>query len=85
MADEFLHAATQAPQPIQAEDKNASSASSFAIGILFASSASPVSTATYPPDEMMRSNAFLSTDKSLITGNEVIRTKKLEIKLNYDI
>jgi len=37
MALEFLQAATQAPQPIQAADKNASSAFSFGTGMLLAS------------------------------------------------
>lgn len=44
MADEFLHAATQAPQPIQEAAAKESSALSLSIGIAFASTALPVFT-----------------------------------------
>ena len=42
IADEFLQAATHAPQPMHAEERNASSANSFSIVIELASGASPV-------------------------------------------
>ena len=44
IAEEFLQAATHAPHPIQADDRKASSASSFFTGNVFASHAPPVST-----------------------------------------
>ena len=70
MAEEFLQAATQAPHPIHAEERNASSAFSFSIVIEFASGASPVLAETYPPEEINLTKAFQSTDRSLITGND---------------
>ena len=42
IAEEFLQAATQAPQPMQADERNASSAYSFSMEIVLASGASPV-------------------------------------------
>ena len=41
IADEFLHEATHAPQPIQAAALKASSASGFGIGVAFASTVFP--------------------------------------------
>src|SRR5688572_18797646 len=46
IADAFLQAATQAPQPIQAAESKASSAIFFGIGISFASGTPPVLTET---------------------------------------
>ena len=46
IADAFLHAATHAPQPMQAAAANAASASGFGTGRLFASRALPVFTET---------------------------------------
>src|SRR5262245_14587826 len=46
MADAFLQAATQAPQPMQAAASKALSASSFGIGIALPSGAPPVETET---------------------------------------
>ena len=70
MADEFLHVATHAPQPIHVAASNASSASSLLIGIELASWVLPdVLTEIYPPDCCILSKAVLSTTKSLITGN----------------
>src|SRR6185436_9641925 len=73
MALEFLQAATQAPQPMQAAALKASSALSLLIRILFASLALPVFTDTNPPADMMRSKEERSTAKSLITGNAALR------------
>src|SRR6185503_6203238 len=69
MADEFLHAATQAPQPIQAAAAKALSAFDFSIGIALPSTDTPELTEINPPAWMMRSNAVRSTTRSLITGN----------------
>ena len=41
MADEFLHAATHAPQPMQAAALNASSASGLGMGVALASTVFP--------------------------------------------
>ena len=50
MAEEFLHVATQAPQPIQVAASNALSAFSLLIGSALASWVFPeVFTDTYPP------------------------------------
>src|SRR5690606_584923 len=46
IADAFLQAATQAPQPIQVAASNASSAIFFGMGISFASGTPPVFTET---------------------------------------
>src|SRR5215510_8000992 len=46
IAEAFLHAATQAPQPMQAASSKASSASSFGIGMALPSGAPPVETET---------------------------------------
>src|SRR5690606_12024184 len=68
MADEFLHAATQAPQPIQAAAAKEPSALSFSIGMALASTALPVFTDIYPPACMILSKALRSTTRSFITG-----------------
>src|SRR5689334_16033897 len=68
IAELFLHAATQAPQPIQAAAANDRSAFSFSMGMAFPSTAFPVFTDMYPPASIMRSNAVRSTIRSLITG-----------------
>lgn len=73
MADEFLHAATQAPQPMHAAALNALSASSLGIGMLLASTEFPVFTEINPPAEMIRSKAERSTAKSFITGKAEAR------------
>src|SRR5215203_2865136 len=67
-AEEFLHAATQAPQPMQAAAPNEASALSFSIGRALPSTALPVLTEMNPPAWMIRSNEVRSTTKSLITG-----------------
>ena len=73
IADEFLHAATQAPQPMQVAASNASSAISFPIGRLFASCAFPVFTEINPPADIILSKDDLSTAKSLMTGKAAAR------------
>ncbi len=73
MAEAFLQAATQAPQPMQAAAMNASSAFSLAIGRLLASCALPVLTDTKPPAEIMRSKDERSTTKSFMTGKATAR------------
>src|SRR5690606_17441899 len=73
MAEEFLQAATQAPQPMQVADSNASSATTFGIGMPFASGTPPVLTFTYPPACWILSNAVRSTARSLITGKAEAR------------
>src|SRR6185295_18039182 len=49
MAEEFLQAATHAPQPMQVAASNASSATFLGMGISLASGTPPVLTETYPP------------------------------------
>ena len=49
MADPFLHAAAQAPQPIHAAASIAKSASSLGMAIALASGTPPVFTETNPP------------------------------------
>src|SRR5690606_17337939 len=49
IADEFLHAATQAPHPMQAAASKALSANVFATAISLASGTPPVLTEMYPP------------------------------------
>ena len=68
MAEAFLHAATHAPQPMQAAASIAVSASVLAMGRALPSGAPPVLTETKPPAWMMRSNALRSVTKSLSTG-----------------
>src|SRR5690554_5652816 len=70
IADEFLQAATQAPQPIHAAASKALSASTLGTGIALPSMVFPlVFTDTKPPDCMILSKAERSTTRSLITGN----------------
>src|ERR1700744_2566509 len=69
IAEAFLQAATQAPQPIQVAELKASSAITLGISISLASGTPPVFTDTKPPDCWIRSNAERSTAKSFITGN----------------
>src|SRR5690606_11682606 len=61
MADPFLQAATQAPQPIQAAASMAISESSRGMGMALASGTPPVLTETYPPAWMILSKAVRST------------------------
>src|SRR5260370_42652995 len=49
IAEAFLHAATQAPQPMQVAESNASSASILGTKTALPSGALPVFTETYPP------------------------------------
>src|SRR5690554_5614680 len=49
IAEEFLQAATQAPQAMHVAESKASSAMVLGIGITFASGTPPVFTFTYPP------------------------------------
>ena len=55
MAEPFLQAAAQAPQPIQAAASIAKSASFLGIGIALASGTPPVLTDTKPPACMILS------------------------------
>src|SRR5258706_14847733 len=73
MAELFLHAATQAPQPIHAAAAKDLSAFSLSTGIEFASTALPVFTEIYPPACIMRSKAERSTTRSFITGKAFAR------------
>ena len=70
IAEEFLQAATQAPHPMHAAERKASSAFDFSITVELASSAFPVSTETKPPLLMILSKAVLSTERSLTTLKE---------------
>src|SRR5579863_294179 len=69
IAEAFLQAATQAPQPMQVAELKASSAITFGIGISFASGTPPVFTDTNPPACCILSNDERSTTRSFITGN----------------
>src|SRR5688572_2272424 len=69
IAEEFLHAATQAPQPIHAAAAKDASAFSLSTGREFASTAFPVFTEINPPACIILSNDVLSTIRSFITGN----------------
>src|ERR1700749_5245157 len=73
IAEAFLHAATQAPQPIQVAELKASSAITLGIGVALASMVTPVFTDTKPPDCWILSNAERSTAKSFTTGNAAAR------------
>lgn len=68
MAEAFLQAATQAPQPMQEAESMASSALCFGIGIALASGTPPVVAEMYPPSWIILSKAVLSTTKSLMIG-----------------
>lgn len=65
IAEEFLQAATQAPQPIHAAASIASSASSYEIGMAFPSGTPPVFTETKPPACRIFSKAERSTQQDL--------------------
>ena len=69
MAEAFLQAATQAPQPMHAAASIAVSGVRLRHRNALASGAPPVLTETKPPAWMMRSKALRSTTRSLITGN----------------
>jgi len=69
IAEAFLQAATQAPQPMQEAESIALSALCLGIRIEFPSGTPPVVTETYPPSCIILSRAVLSTTKSLIIGN----------------
>src|SRR5450759_4053743 len=69
IAEAFLQAATQAPQPIQIAESKASSDFFFCTRIELASGAAPLLTEIYPPAIWILSKADLSTIRSLITGN----------------
>src|SRR5690606_13525631 len=79
IADAFLQAATQAPQPIQVAASKASSAMRLGTGILLASGTPPVFTLTYPPACWMRSKEVRSTAKSFNTGNAAARQGSMTI------
>src|ERR1700741_1449586 len=79
MAEAFLQAATQAPQPIQVAELKASSAITLGIGISLASGTPPVFTETKPPACCILSNAERSTARSLITGNGAARQGSMVI------
>ena len=72
-ADAFLHAATHAPQAMQAAAANEASALSFSTGMALPSTALPVFTEIKPPAWMIRSNAVRSVTRSLITGKPFAR------------
>src|ERR1044072_1192364 len=73
IAELFLQAATQAPQPIQAAAAKAASALSFSTGVALASTALPVLAEIKPPAAIIRSKAPRSTTRSLITGKLLAR------------
>src|SRR5471032_150190 len=73
IADAFLQAATQAPQPIHVAELKASSAITLGIGIALASIVTPVFTETKPPACWILSNAERSTARSFITGKAAAR------------
>src|SRR5665213_2965021 len=73
MAEAFLQAATQAPQPMQVAELKASSAITLGIRIAFALGTPPVFTETKPPACCILSKAERSVAKSFITGNAPAR------------
>ena len=73
MAEEFLHAATQAPQPMQAAASKARSASARRMGTELASGAVPALTEMKPPASITRSSAERSTTRSRTTGKASAR------------
>ena len=79
MALAFLHAATQAPQPMHAAASIAASATSLPMGSAFASCGAPVRTVTKPPACWMRSNALRSTTRSFTTGKALARKGSIQI------
>ena len=68
-AEAFGHAATQAPQPMQAAASMAPRHRLSEPGWRCASGALPVGAETNPPAAMIRSKALRSTTRSLTTGN----------------
>ena len=78
-AEAFGHAATQAPQPMQAALSMAQSASPFGIGRALASCGVPVGALIYPPAWMIRSNADRSTTRSFTTGNALARHGSIQM------
>ena len=69
----FLQLATHAPQPMQAAEFIAASATFFGTLTAFASGAEPTETETYPPTCWMRSKALRSHTRSRTTGNPLAR------------
>src|SRR5665213_514069 len=70
IAEPLGHAATQAPQPMQAAASKASSETYLSTRIAFASTAFPVLVEIKPPASIILSKALLSTIRSFITGND---------------
>ena len=68
MADAFLHAATHAPQPMQAAASMERSALSLGTSTALPSGALPVAAEMKPPAAISRSKALLSTTRSFTTG-----------------
>src|SRR5438128_4732082 len=79
IADALGHAATHAPQPMQAAASMARSAEVFGTGIALPSGALPVGAVMNPPAATMRSKAVRSTTRSLTTGNESARQGSIVI------
>ena len=73
IAEPFLQAATQAPQPIHVAESIASSATSFDMGVELAPERPPQLNDTYPPACCIWSNALRLTVRSRITGNAAER------------
>ena len=69
----FLHAATQAPQPMHCAASIAKSASDFGTGMELASGAAPVRTVIKPPACWIRSKLLRSQTRSLMSGNAFAR------------
>lgn len=79
MAEAFLQAATQAPQPMQAAASMAMSAVGFEMGMLLASWGLPVRMETKPPAWMILSKALRSTMRSRRTGKGLARKGSMTI------
>jgi hypothetical protein len=79
MALAFGHAATHAPQPMQAAASMAASAAGFGTGRQFASCAEPVRAVMNPPACWMRSKALRSTMRSRTTGKVFARNGSMWI------
>src|SRR5262245_54113600 len=73
MAEAFLQAATQAPQPMQAAASIDESATVLGMGIAFPSDVPPVLTDTHPLAWMIRSKAVRLATRSLTMGNALAR------------
>ncbi len=78
-AEPLGHAATQAPQPMQAAASIDSSAARLAMGMALPSGALPVCALMKPPAATMRSSGPRSTTRSLITGNAAARQGSTKI------